>query len=480
MIRHILALTSLVFATATSAQNLTQQNVEKTLELIELAVAAHGGDKLNELSTVTVQFKDTNIAAGQSLRPDPPWDRNTADGMVVMDAQSERFYSRNWGTGGGFEFDNVAIFNGDDSYQVNHRAGTAQPIAELDYAARTGPFVRVTPPMLLRQLQARSQNAHYLGDATAEGVDYDVIAFSMTTGPAISLYFDKKNHQLLRSERFLPGFGLVEYRFNDYKSIDGVPFNMSFVLYVAGDITLERTNTRIELGDAMEDRMTVDKGLRVTEALEPDPLTRQELADDVYLIGGQGTYAMFVEMDDHVVAIGGTGGIPERIESLREVLPEKPIRYGVLTHHHSDHVLGVAAYEAEGATVVASEAHEGAARAAAEDGEALKFDGVGEKKRLGKGKKRIELIDIGPTAHAEHFVVAWMPRQKILFEADHFARPRSGPVPPAVTGARNFAAALKRLGIEPKYIVSAHSPRPATMDDLQEALDQEPVKISAR
>ena len=480
MIRTILCVAAVAMAVQTAAQNITQQNVEKTLALIEQVVEAHGGDKLNALQTMTVHFKDTNIAAGQSRRPDPPWDRNPLTGMAVMDAANDRFYNRIWGTGGGFEFDNANIFNGEDSYQIDHRAGTAQPIAELDFAARTGPFVRVTPALLIRHLQARSQNAHFLGESSADGVDYDVIAFSMETGPAISLYFDKKNHQLMRSERFLPGFGLIEYRFNDYKSIDGVPFNGQFQLLVAGDVTMERSNTQIELGTAIDEHLSVDDSLRVVEALQPDPLTRQALADGVYLIGGQGTYAMFVEMDDHVVAIGGTGGIQQRIASLREVVADKPIRYGVMTHHHSDHVLGVSAYEDEGATVIGSNAHEGAFRAAASDGEALKFEGVARKKRLGKGKQRIELIDIGPTAHAEHFIVAWMPRQKILFEADHFARPRQGPVPPAVTGARDFAAALKRLGIEPRLIVSAHSPRPGTMEDLQEALDQEPVKISAR
>lgn len=465
------ALATSALAQSSDSDNLTQRNVEKTLSIIEAAVAAHGADALADLRTITVHYQDTDIAAGQSLKPEPPWDRRTRTGMAVYSLESQQFFARSWGAGGGFEYDNGNVFNGENSYGLNWRAGTAQPLEDVNFEQRTGPFVRVTPALLVRRLQARQQNAHFLGEATIGDTDFNVIAFSMTVGPAISLYFDKVSHVLRRSERFLPGFGLVEYRFDDYTEVEGVPFPQSFELYVAGEENIKRRIHRIQVNQPIEPYLSIDEDLRLTEALPPDPLTRQELAEGVYHIGGQGTYALFVEMEDHVVAIGGTGGLPQRIASLREVVPDKPLRFGVLTHHHADHVLGVATYEAEGATVIASQAHESAVRDAAEDGAALAFEGVTGKRTMGKGDRRVELFDIGPTAHTEHLIVAWLPAHGILFEADHFAMPRSGPVPPAVTGTRDFAAALKRLKLKPQRIMSAHSPKAGTMTDLQKALD---------
>ncbi len=480
MIKKFVALVALLAGTGfVHAQNITQQNVEKTLALIEQAVAAHGGDKLAAITSVVIEWEEINIAAGQSLRPEPPWDRRAATGRSALDLENSQFYTRRWGNGGGFEFDNATIINGDKSYNLNYRAGTAQPVGEPDYNTSSGPFIRVTPALLIRHLQARSSNAHYLGTAKADGNDYDVVAFSMEVGPSISLYLDQKTHQLHRSERFLPGFGLVEYRFNDYHDVNGVAFNKKFELYVAGEETLLRQINSAKVNTTLGPWLGVDSELLVTEVLQPDPLTRQELDDGVYLIGGSGTYAMFVEMSDHIIAVGGTAGLPDRIASLREVVPNKPVRYGVLTHHHSDHVLAVATYEEEGATVIAAAAHEQAARNAASNGETLKFEGVDKKMTLEDGSQRVEFIDIGATGHTEHLLVTWLPKQKILFEADHFAMPRAGPVAPAVTGTRNFADALKRLRIKPKRIVSAHSPIPGTMRDLREALDKKPVKITA-
>ena len=144
----------------------------------------------------------------------------------------------------------------------------------------------------------------------------------------------------------------------------------------------------------------------------------------------------------------------------------------MMSHHHFDHVLGVTAYEDEGATLIAATAHERIMRNAASNGESLKLKTVDGKMKL-KGERRVDIIDIGPTAHSEHLLVAWLPEERILFEADHFSLPQAGPVPPAVSSTKSFAAALERLGLDVERIVSAHSARVATMDDLATALGAE-------
>lgn len=62
--------------------------------------------------------------------------------------------------GGGFVGENATIINAEDSRQINYRAGTVAKIAEPDYATASGPFVRVTPALLLRTLNDRIANAH--------------------------------------------------------------------------------------------------------------------------------------------------------------------------------------------------------------------------------------------------------------------------------------------------------------------------------
>lgn len=456
-----------------SAQTITEKNAEKARAVIDAAVQAHGGDLgLDAVRTMIVEHDSTGYAVGQSRGTEAPWDEQETDGLDAIDFDNEVFYTYNEFNGGGFQARNATIVNGDDSYQINHRVGTVQRVAEPDYDTTSGPFIRVTATALVKTLSGRAGNAYFLGEETIDNVDYDVIGFSMEVGPAISLYFDKKEHLLRRSERVLPNFGLVRYEFADYEEQDGVPYATTFRFYFNDDLNILRRSTDVRINEPLDTLLALDADLMEIEELTPDPLTRQEVADGVWLIGGSQTYAMFVDMGDYVFAAGGTAGIPDRIESLREVVADKPIRYGMMTHHHFDHVVGVPAYEAEGAAVIAPAAHETIVRQAAADGDALKFKKVDSSMTLEGTNRTVEIIDIGPTVHSEHLLVAWLPDEGILFEADHFGLPRTGPIPPAVDSTRDFAAALRRLELDVQQILSAHSPKVATMDDLHQAVGQ--------
>ncbi len=468
----VLMAASLVGDQCATAATITEKNVEKARAIIDAAVAAHGGEAgLASIDTMIVTHDSIGYAVDQSVGTEAPWDENKQPGVDAIDLGNSIFYTYNEFDGAGFQGANTTIINGDESFQINHRAGTVQRISEPDYDTTSGPFIRVTATALVRTLSDRAGNAYYLGEETVGDQTYDVVGFSMAVGPAISLYFDKKKHLLRRSERVLPNFGLVRYEWSDYKEIDGFQVANTFKFFFNGDLNIHRKLTDVRFNESLDTLLAVDSELTEIEELAPDPLSRQEVADGVWLIGGSGTYAMFVDMGDYVFAAGGAAGITERIESLREVVADKPIRYGMLTHHHFDHVMGVQPYEAEGATVIAATAHEKIARRAAADGDNLSLKTVDGQMTLEGEDRTVQIIDIGPTAHTEHLLVAYLPDEGILFEADHFALPRVGPIPPAVESTRTFASALRRLELDVQYILSAHSPRVATMDDLQTAMN---------
>lgn len=469
--RHLVLL-GLIAVSAANADNFTQENTDKAKAIIDAAVAAHGGDELLEnLRTLVIENRTVNYSVDQSRGTQAPWDTSVAEGLDAIDVENSIFVTVAKGAGGGFENHNKTIIDGDESFQLDFRAGTVARIAEPDFATTSGPFVRVTPALLVRTLKEREANAHFLGETRIDGTDYNIVGFSMTVGPAISMYIEKDTNLLRRSERVFPGFGLVEYRFDDYETKNSIPHNRKFTLYLNGDVNLERENKSLRANVPLDDIVSVPETLVAIPEVQPDPLTRQALADGVWLIGGSGTYGLFVDMGEYIFAAGGTGGIADRIDSLREVAGDKPIRYGMMTHHHFDHVLAVGAYEEEGATIIASEAHERIVRRNSDNGEVLDVALVDDRHVLEEGGRRVEIIDIGPTAHTEHLLVAWLPEEGILFEADHFAMPRVGPVPPAVTSTKTFAKALEKAGLEPKLIVSAHSPRPGTLADLRQALE---------
>ncbi|MEO0998218.1 MAG: hypothetical protein AAFX58_11940, partial [Pseudomonadota bacterium] len=183
----------LCVSTAAQADTITERSVARAQSVIDAAVAAHGGsERLSALESLSIRHETGTHAVGQSRGTTPPWDVNENNGSDAIHVDDAVFVTTNSGNGGGFQFDNATVINGADSYQVDYRAGTATPIAEPDFATSSGPFVRVTPALLLRDAERRAHTAMYLGEEERGGRTYDVVAFSMEVGPAISLFVDRE------------------------------------------------------------------------------------------------------------------------------------------------------------------------------------------------------------------------------------------------------------------------------------------------
>ena len=455
--------------------------VNRANEVIDAALEAYGGaETITNLNSVARKSHFTTWATNQSRSPGPPWDENEQMSFSAIDFENKTFVGKNKGSGGGFDFNGSQIIKGEEGWQVSYRAGTVTPIAEPDFNTTSGPFIRVTAPLLIKQLQNRRQTSHWLGEVDFEGRPHDVITLVMEVGPALSLYFDKETHLLSRSERVLPPFGQVDYRFTNYETVDGIPFSKTFKLYVNDqpNVFIDIKSTKVNA--SLDKYAAVPQDLKMVEAAPPAPtdVEVQEVKEGVFLVGSGNTYAMFVEMDDHIIAVGGTAGIPERIKALREVVKDKPIKFGVMTHHHNDHVLGVPAYQAEDAMVLTVKEHEAVMRAAATDADSLKLQFVEDKYVFDDGDRKLEVIDFGPTPHAKHILMAWLPEEGILFEADHFPNPTNGQMAPAQSVTIRMAEVIEERGLDVKIIVGAHSPRIASIDDLRKALALSPKKIA--
>ena len=159
-LRSNLVLLGLFVVGTAHAANFTEENTDKAKAIIDAAVDAHGGDALmDDLRTLVIENRTVNYSVDQSRGTEEPWDTSVNEGFDAIDIENSVFVNYAKGSGGGFENDNSTIINGDESYQLNFRAGTAARIEEPDFATTSGPFVRVTPALLIRTLKDREANA---------------------------------------------------------------------------------------------------------------------------------------------------------------------------------------------------------------------------------------------------------------------------------------------------------------------------------
>jgi glyoxylase-like metal-dependent hydrolase (beta-lactamase superfamily II) len=220
----------------------------------------------------------------------------------------------------------------------------------------------------------------------------------------------------------------------------------------------------------------------------PPPATASEqLAPGVFRITG-GYVALAVEFNDHILIFEPAGQNEARAQAIiaeaKRVIPGKPIRYGVLSHHHFDHTSGIGAVVAEGITVVTHEVNEEffkdalsnprtlAPDSMARSGNRLKIEAVGDKRVFTDGTQTVEIHNIKGLPHADGMLIAYIPSARIVAYADMFnlVAPGQPPVPnPPVVGTQVFVANLERLGLDWENVISVHAPnpdRPITRRDI--------------
>jgi glyoxylase-like metal-dependent hydrolase (beta-lactamase superfamily II) len=217
--------------------------------------------------------------------------------------------------------------------------------------------------------------------------------------------------------------------------------------------------------------------------------TSEKLAEGVFRINGAYN-ALAVEMADYVVLFEpGPQNLARAraiINETKRIVPNKPIRYGVTSHHHLDHTQGLAEVAADGITIVTPAVNRAyfmsalsAPRTLAPDtlsksGKKPQVEGfAGDKRVFQDATRTFEIHVIKGLPHADGLVVGWLPKEKLLVYADMFNLPTeaSGPVPnPPVVGTQVFAANMERLNLDADRIMSVHNLNPDRLTSRAEIL----------
>ena len=171
----------------------------------------------------------------------------------------------------------------------------------------------------------------------------------------------------------------------------------------------------------------------------------------------------------------------------QKALPEKPIKYLINTHNHFDHAGGVRYVVAQGVTVITQEMNKSFYEQAwkaphtlepdqlSQNPKKANFITVKDKYVLSDAGRSLEIYRIEGDNHNAGMMMVYLPKEKILVEADDFT-----PAPPGApsTGPRSHAGTvnlynfMKKLNLDVTTIASLHGTT-APFSDLQKAATTE-------
>jgi glyoxylase-like metal-dependent hydrolase (beta-lactamase superfamily II) len=255
--------------------------------------------------------------------------------------------------------------------------------------------------------------------------------------------------------------------YGPYREFAGVKFPTKIIQYQDGLATLDLTVTAVRANPPVDIQVPSDV------QSEPVPVKSEKVADGVWYITGVNNNSALIEMKDYLIVVEAPHGERRSLAVLGEVkklVPNKPIKYLVNTHHHFDHASGVRTYAAEGVTIVTHEVNRPYFERAALNSWTLAPDRLAKSKKkpvfqtmgdnmvLTDGTRSVELYQIVGNPHHDGIIMAYLRKEKLLIEADVYTPLAPGAEPPKVPNpqAVNLESNVRRLGLEVDRIVSVH------------------------
>jgi len=276
----------------------------------------------------------------------------------------------------------------------------------------------------------------------------------------------------------------IEAIFTGYRDINGIKFPSQIIQKQGGYPLLDVTVTDVKVNPAVA--IDVPENIRT---MKPSPLigAPEKLADGVWVLP---TYAksVAIEFRDHIVVVEAAEHEAQSMavmEAVRKTIPNKPIRYVINTHSHFDHIGGLRAYAAEGATIVThrdnipyyqqlwSGSWTLSPDRLAKSGKTALFEGVLGNRVMTDGTRSMVVYHYPGNMHNPAMLMVHLPKEQILIEADSFSTP-AGPLtspPNALVNMQHWYDTVQRLKLDVEVLVPIHG-AVTTMDAPREILER--------
>ena len=477
----------------------SQRSYQQARRLLDQAIEATGGlEALRGIKDFTLKEKGTVYARYQSPTPEQPYAAGTSEETLIVDNDRGLLFDEVKTANGGFNNWVTTIIKGQDGHTLDMWSKTDTPIANPTLNNFRGQMRRLPPIVLLEALD-RAPTLRWVGEDQIAGKKQAVISVIRPDNQQLALYFDAQTNLLTRYEYLyadpMAGDSVIGQTYPAYRAVGKLKIPTGRILYNSGGVIQETEYTDVQINTRPADGLfEIPQGYAKLEAgpATPPPPAVAKVADDVYMLNGLagGTHnVMFVAFNDYILVIEAPEQIiyasnsVQALAKIKETVPGKPIKYLVLTHHHSDHAGGFREYVAEGATIVTtpgnksfleqvSKIESSLLPATAWSKRAMVIETVANKKRVFEDDKhRVELYDIGPNPHAKEILVAYLPKQKILFQADMLNPAANGSIPIAQDVTLSFSENLQKLGLDVEKIYGVHG-RPATPEEMRTAIEK--------
>ena len=444
--------------------------------LFDDAVRAMGGEAaIRAATSLTLEATGRNYNFGQGMSPSAPLPRfdvsalRRSTDLTAMRHRQELTRTAAFTTAVTTPQRTIFALDGDIAYGVPPNGNPTRNAATVVPGRRHEHYHH--PLVLVRA--ALEPGAEIATAGTQAG--HHVLRITLSPADSFQLWLDRRTHlpARIRSIRYDVNLGdaLYETRFENWAASGSLRLPTRMTTTLGGHVIAEYENVRSVVGTEPID-LAAPEGARGPAPTPTVNVTSEELAPGVWYLAGGSHHSVLVEFDQYLMLIETPQNDARTlavIAKARELRPNKPLRYAVNTHHHHDHSGGVRAAISEGLTIVTHSGNVAFYRDVARRPHTLQPDALARSpktptivpvanKRVFQDRARtVELYHVRGSPHTATMIVAYLPTERMLVQADAYnpPAPNASP-PPSFPFAKNLVENVERLGLRVERVAALH------------------------
>jgi glyoxylase-like metal-dependent hydrolase (beta-lactamase superfamily II) len=442
-----------------------------------------------DLKTIQYSGSGSTFAVGQNPNPTAPWPRFNAKSFtravnydtVSLQDEIVRTQGDQPPRGGGGqpvigEQRQVQLVSGTHAWNQVGDTANPTPVAVIDRLHQ----LWITPHGMLKAALAHNATAQ---SRTEGDKKLTIVAFTVPGQFKVSAIVNDQNLvQKVESWVTNPVVGdmQVETTYSDYRDFDGVKFPTKITQKAGGFPSLDLTVS------AVQPKAPVDIQVPDNVRQAAVRVQSQQVGDGIWYLAGGTHHSVLVEMKDYLVVVEGPQNDERAVAVIAEVkktIPSKPIKYVVNSHHHFDHAGGLGPFVAEGTTIITHTINKPFLEQAlaaprtvspdklAQSGKKAMIEPMNDKLVLQDDTRTLELHHIKDNTHHDGLIMAYLPKEKLLIEADAYtpAPPNTPPPAQANPFSVNLVENIERLKLTVDQILPLHG-RVVPLTELLKAI----------
>lgn len=490
----IKALLSGLIITTLLAFSASMQAGERENRIIDQAVNAYGGDKLIQLKSLHLSDQIQHYSqwqSGHSLQG--PMITYLSEQQIelsidlvnhrkVFKQATQRLVGSH---GNATPSVTHQLFTDGKGYLIDHAWQQYRPSGRISFDNADRGFSDMLDTLIIRQLNLLRSASQWTDIAYIQGEAQNVLTVNSGTENEYVLYIAQETGYLSRVLR-KRGAQMRSYDFLQHHKNAEITWAKQLLVSTAEKPIYHANDRKIRVNAVATSAFNMPDGYHPSPKMKPVDVSQhtiRELANGVYFVGSGWSYTLFIDAGEHLISAGAwqmdshSNDWQNALALLRQNTGnQKPVKQHIVTHHHNDHMMGLADVITHDASLVIHPADIAAVQNHLSSPlPAARFVTVSDTQHLANGK--VMLFDI-PNSHANHNIVIYLPEHKILFTEDMFGSsfenafhsPANWPDGDTYFRLDVLMSKLNQLGLKVEQYLSSHHKRILTQSDIEQAL----------